>query len=57
MLTLMYTHHIVYYMRQLYSHAIRVRARARDTSKVIWQYMALTVNLQRSGSVHMCVCV
>ena len=39
--------------RQLYSHAICVRACARDTSEVIWQYM--TVNLQRLVSVHMCV--
>ena len=49
---IMYTQHVVHYMRQLYSHAICV-ACARDASDLIWQYMA--VSLQRSVSVHMCV--
>ena len=54
----MYTHHmycihiiLCITLRQLYPHAICVCA--NDASEVIWQYM--TVNLQRSVSVHMCV--
>ena len=36
---IMYTQHIVYYMRQLYSHAICVRACALDASDLIWLYL------------------